>query len=102
MTLASTKNVSPVLIPPPTAPGRSEAEGPSRKRAGWRLIVFGAVGGIVLGGVLAVGLVSRLQQQKQLDAATVQRAGQPPPVTVAVARRVAPTAERILPGNSLP
>ncbi|HEV3256263.1 MAG TPA: efflux RND transporter periplasmic adaptor subunit [Gemmataceae bacterium] len=88
--------------PLPTGPGPSEAEGQSRRRAGRRLLVIGAVVVVALGGALAVGTLPRMRQQQHLDVATAQAAAQPPRVTVAVARRVAPTAERILPGNSLP
>src|SRR5205807_9145189 len=56
---------------------------------------------VALAGAFAVGTVPRLRQQ-QLDAATAQAAAKPPRVTLAVAQRMAPTAERILPGNSLP
>jgi multidrug efflux pump subunit AcrA (membrane-fusion protein) len=88
--------------PVPAAPGHSEAEGQSRRRAGRRLLVIGAVVVIALAGALAVGTLPRLQQQKQLDAAAAQAASQPPKVTVALAQRITPSAERVLPGNSLP
>jgi RND family efflux transporter MFP subunit len=90
------------LQPLSTAPGHSEAEGQSRRRAGRRLFVIGGVIVVALAGALAVGTLPRLRQQQQLDAATAQAAGQPPRVTVAVAQPMAPSAERVLPGNSLP
>jgi RND family efflux transporter MFP subunit len=60
------------------------------------LVIVGLV------GALAVGTLPRLGQQQQLDAAARQAAAQTPRVTVAIAQRVAPSAERVLPGNCLP
>src|SRR6266850_1053100 len=45
--------------------------------------------------------MTQLNIQNDGQAAT-QPPAQPPRVTVAVARRMAPSAERVLPGNSLP
>jgi RND family efflux transporter MFP subunit len=84
------------------APGLSAAEVESRRRAGRRVLVIGALVLVVLAGALAVGTLPRLGQQKQLDAAAAQVAAQPPRVTVAVAQRMAPSAERVLPGSCLP
>src|SRR6266851_799028 len=84
-----------------TASGLSAAEAESRRRAGRRVFVIGASVLVVLAGALAVGTLPRLAQQKQLDAAATQAAAQPPRVTVAVAQRMAPSAERVLPGNCL-
>lgn len=86
----------------PASPQRTEAEGQSRRRAGRRLVVIGVLIVLALGGALTAGTLPRLWQQQRLDAAATQAASQPPRVTVAVAKRMAPTAERILPGNSLP
>jgi RND family efflux transporter MFP subunit len=88
--------------PAPTAPSPSQAEGVSRKRAGRRLLAIGALIVVALAGALAVGTLPRLRQQQQLDAATTQAAAQLPRVTVAAAQRMAPSAERVLPGNCLP
>src|SRR5207302_258856 len=55
-----------------------------------------------LAGGLAAGILPRLRHDQQLDASASQAASEPPRVTVAVARRVALDAERVLPGNSLP
>src|SRR5579862_7950112 len=88
--------------PPPADPHQSEAETQSRKRAGRRLLVIGVVVVIALAGALAVGTLPRLRQQHELDATSAQAAAKPPRVTVAVAERMAPTAQRTLPGNSLP
>jgi RND family efflux transporter MFP subunit len=87
---------------PPEIPRPSEAEGVSRRRAGRRLFVIGAVIVIALAGALTIGTLPRLRQEKQLDTAASQAAAQPPRVTVAPAQRMAPSAERVLPGNSLP
>jgi RND family efflux transporter MFP subunit len=95
MTQSSTENVV-------TAPERSEAESVSRRRAGWRFLVIGVLIIMALAAALTVGMLPRLWQRQKLDAAATQAASQPPRVTVAIAKRVAPTAERILPGNSLP
>jgi len=56
---------------------------------------------VALAGAIAVGTLARLRQQQQLDAAELAGA-QPPRVTVAVAQRMAPANERVLPGNCLP
>src|SRR5258708_5381253 len=103
MTQSFTENVAPEQSPPlPAAPGRSEAEGASWRRAGRRVLAIGAFIVVALAGALAMGIVPRQLQQRQLDAATTQAADQPPRVTVAVAKRVAPAADRVLPGNALP
>jgi RND family efflux transporter MFP subunit len=91
MTQSSTQNVV-----------TGEAEGESRRRAGRRLLVIGVLIVIALVGALAVGTLPRLWQQQKLNTAAAQAASQSPRVTVAIAKRMAPTAERILPGNSLP
>jgi RND family efflux transporter MFP subunit len=91
MTQSSTQNVV-----------TGEAEGESRRRAGRRLLVIGVLIVIALVGALAVGTLPRLWQQQKLNNAATQAASQSPRVTVAIAKRMAPTAERILPGNSLP
>jgi multidrug efflux pump subunit AcrA (membrane-fusion protein) len=103
MTRSATENVAQGQSPPPPAgPGRSETEGESRRRAGRRVLAIGTLIVVALAGALAVGTLPRLRQQQQLDAATTQAAAQPPRVTVAVAQRMAPANERVLPGNSLP
>jgi len=102
MTQTPVQNYGPSqtqLLSPSNGP--SEAEGQSRRRAGRRVLVIGVLIVVALAGALAVGTLPRLRQQKQLDAATAQASAQQPRVTVAVAKRMAPSAERILPGNSL-
>ena len=85
MTQSSTENVV-------TAPERSGAESESRRRAGRRLLVIGVLIVIALAVALAVGTLPRLWQQQKLDAAATQTAAQPPRVTVAIAKRMAPKA----------
>jgi len=97
-----TAGVAQIAAPAPATPSPSQAEGVSRKHAGRRLLVIGALIVVALAGALAVGTLPRLRQQKQLDAATTQAAAQPPRVTVAVAQRMAPANDRVLPGNGLP
>src|SRR5437660_46999 len=69
----------------------SAAEGDSRRRAGRRILVIGVLVIIALAGALAAGTLPRLSQQQQLDAAATKAAAQPPRVTVAVAKRMAPS-----------
>jgi RND family efflux transporter MFP subunit len=88
--------------PIPTDTDPNSGEEISRKRAGPRLLAIGGLVVVALAGGLTAGIVPRLGQQNQLDAATTQAAAQPPRVTVAVAQRMAPVADRVLPGNSLP
>src|SRR5207248_10876453 len=103
MTQLEVQNDSPPATQQPlTPPGPSEAERESRRRAGRRLLVLGCVIVIALAAALAVGTLPKLWQQQQLDAAVTQAAAQPPRVTVAIAKRMEPSAERVLPGNSLP
>jgi RND family efflux transporter MFP subunit len=103
MTQSAVANVaSDPSRPVPTVPEPSAAEGESRKRAGRRVLVIGALVVVALAAALAVGTLPRLRQQQALDAAATQAAAEPPRVTVAVAQRMAPTAERVLPGNCLP
>jgi RND family efflux transporter MFP subunit len=103
MTQSAVANVAPDRNSPlPSAPGPGSAEGESRRRAGRRVLVLGVLILVALAGALAAGTLPRLRQQQQVNAAATQAAAQPPRVTVAVAQRMAPSAERILPGNCLP
>src|SRR5207237_522021 len=94
--------------PLPAAPVPTEALAPgfspgdSRRRAGPRVLALVASIAVALAGGLAAGILPRLRHDQQLDASASQAASEPPRVAVAVARRVAPDAERVLPGNSLP
>ncbi|MDB5390995.1 MAG: efflux transporter periplasmic adaptor subunit, partial [Planctomycetaceae bacterium] len=78
------------------------AIGAERRRAGTRVLLIGALIVVVLASTLVAGTLQRLGQQQQLENALTQSATQSPRVTVALAQRMAPTAERVLPGNSLP
>jgi RND family efflux transporter MFP subunit len=89
--------------PPNSAvPERGTPEGESRRRAGRRVFAIGAFVLVALGAALAAGTLPKLRQQKQFDTAANRAAAQPPRVTVAVAQRMAPSAERVLPGTCLP
>jgi RND family efflux transporter MFP subunit len=57
---------------------------------------------VALAGALTAGTLPRWRQQRAVDAAAAEAAAAPPRVTVAAARRYAPEAERVLPGNCLP
>lgn len=103
MTQSAIANVVSDSIPPlPPTPAPSVAETESRRRAGWRLIMISAVAVVGLAGAMAAGTLPRVAQQQQLTAGAKRTAAQRPQVTVAVAQRMAPTAERVLPGNSMP
>lgn len=56
---------------------------------------------LVVGG-WATGTIPRQKQQRAVEERAAAAATQPPRVAVAVATRVAPDAERVLPGNCLP
>jgi RND family efflux transporter MFP subunit len=103
MTQSAVANIAPDQNQPlPATPAASAAEGESRRRAGRRILVIGALVVVALAGALAVGTLPRLGQQRQLDAAAMQAAAQPPRVNVTVARQMLHSSERILPGNCLP
>jgi RND family efflux transporter MFP subunit len=84
----------------PAAP--TGAEVASRKNAGPRLLVIGGVAIVLLAGALVGGTLPRLRQEKEVNASTAEAASALPRVTVAVAKKVAPNAERVLPGTALP
>jgi RND family efflux transporter MFP subunit len=83
-------------------PARIEAEGVSRKRAGRRLLLFAVLTVLGVAGALAAGTIPRMRQENEVNAAAAETAAAAPRVTVVVARRSAPDAERVLPGNSQP
>jgi len=74
----------------------------SRRRTGLRVLGIGALATVSLAGALIGGTLPRWRQEQDVNAAAAEAAAAPPQVTVAVARRFAPDAERVLPGNSLP
>lgn len=84
----------------PSAP--TEAEVSSRKHAGRRLLAIGGVVFTILVGAVVAGTLPRLRQEKAVNAAASEVATALPRVTVAVAKKVTPEAERVLPGTALP
>jgi RND family efflux transporter MFP subunit len=66
------------------------------------LFIVGLVLLILLTGGLAVGTIPRLIRERAASTLAATNAAQPPRVAVATATRVAPDAERVLPGNCLP
>jgi RND family efflux transporter MFP subunit len=88
---------APLPNPSPSRGGRGRGGG-----AGRRLLVIGALIVVALAGALVAGTLPRLRQEREVNAAAAQVAAAPPRVTVAVARRSGASAERVLPGNSLP
>jgi membrane fusion protein, multidrug efflux system len=78
------------------------AEVASRQNAGRRLLVIGGVAIFLLAGALIGGTLPRLRQEKEVNASAAEAASALPRVTVAVAKKVAPNAERVLPGTALP
>jgi RND family efflux transporter MFP subunit len=83
-------------------PDHSPTDGGRGGKAGRRLLAIGGLAAVALAGALVAGTVPRLQREHELNAAANASAAAPPRVTVAVARPSTPTAERVLPGNSLP
>jgi RND family efflux transporter MFP subunit len=69
---------------------------------GFRLLVIGALVVVFLAGALVTGTIPRLMRESEVNAAAAETSAAPPRVTVAVARRSAASAERVLPGNSMP
>ena len=64
MTQSAAASVAPDQSRPlPVPPGPSAAEGESRRRAGRRVLVIGALVVVALAGALAVGTLPRLRQR---------------------------------------
>jgi len=80
----------------PAAAAPRPGRGRTRLLAGVVLLALLAAGG------LAAGTLPRLKQDRAVRALAADTAAQPPRVTVATATRVAPDAERVLPGTGLP
>lgn len=78
------------------------SQGLKRRWPGPRVLGIGALAAVAVIGALTVGTLPRWRRLREVDAAATAAAAAPPRVTVAVARRFAPNAERVLPGNSLP
>src|SRR5712692_9319130 len=83
-------------------PGLALIQPPKRRWPGTRALGIGALAAVVLAGALTVGTLPKWRQTRTVDAAAAEAAAAPPKVTVAIAKRFAPNAERVLPGNSLP
>ena len=83
-------------------PGVALAQRPNRRWPGTRALGMGALAAVALAGALIAGTLPKWKQTQKIDGAAAEAASAPPKVTVAVARRFAPNAERVLPGNSLP
>ncbi len=81
--------------PPATVPLKS----PSSRR--WPLLI-GTLAVLGLSGVLAAGIMPRLQHQKELNEAAEETSNRLPRVLVASARAMASSEDRVLPGNALP
>jgi RND family efflux transporter MFP subunit len=75
---------------------------PSSLSNGRRVLFFGIGTAIVLAAALTAGTIPRWRQQTAVDAAAAQAAAAPPRVTVAVAKKMAGNADRVLPGDALP
>jgi RND family efflux transporter MFP subunit len=81
-----------------TAPADTRTPRPRRLP----LLVGGAVMALLLAGGLAAGTIPRLKQDRAVRDQAAATAAQPPRVATATAARVAPDAQRVLPGNCLP
>jgi RND family efflux transporter MFP subunit len=81
--------------PPVSAPLKS----PSPRR--WPFAA-GIVVVLGLAGVLAAGIMPRLQHQKDLEQAAAETSNRLPRVLVASARAMSASEDRVLPGNALP
>ncbi|HJZ53809.1 MAG TPA: efflux RND transporter periplasmic adaptor subunit [Gemmataceae bacterium] len=75
---------------------------PTHHRGGARLLAGGALFALLVAGGLAAGTIPRLNQDRAVREQAAETAAQPPRVATATATRVAPDAERVLPGNCLP
>jgi RND family efflux transporter MFP subunit len=67
-----------------------------------RLVAGGLLFVLLAAGALAAGTIPRMNRDRAVRVQAVADALRPPRVTVATAVRVAPDAERVLPGNCLP
>lgn len=74
---------------------------PRRPRRGW-VLAGGFLVALMVGGALAAGTIPRATRDRAVREQAAAAAARPPRVVVATARRVAPDAERVLPGNCLP
>ena len=81
-----------------TAPAATPVPRPRRT---W-LLVGVVVFGLLLAGGLAAGTIPRLTRDRAVRDQAATDTARPPRVAVATAARVAPDAQRVLPGNCLP
>ncbi len=76
---------------------------PAARRGGsWKPFLAGVLALAALAGGLAYGFVPRLRHERELIEAAAEVAASKPRVTVVTARAATPTADRVLPGSSLP
>jgi RND family efflux transporter MFP subunit len=75
---------------------------PPRRPGRLRLLAGGALFALLAAGGLAAGTIPRQKQDGAVREQAAEDAARPPRVTVATATRVAPDAERVLPGTCLP
>src|SRR5262245_40162372 len=84
-------NTTPLTTPEPALHAR------------WsRVLALGVLLALLLAGGLVAGTIPRLNRERAVRDLAVADTAQPPRVAVATATRVAPDAERVLPGNCLP
>ncbi len=100
--LTTAPNTTPTREKHTVLPASTGTGAEIRSGAGTRLLAIVALVVVVLAGGLTVGTLPRLHQTRAVNAAAAEVSRARPRVTVAMARHVAPNAERLLPGNSLP
>src|SRR4051794_35133763 len=75
---------------------------PREHRWGWTRLTGGALLlALLAAGGLVAGTIPRMNRDRAVRAQAAASAAQPPRVAVATATRVAPDAQRVLPGNCL-
>src|SRR5262245_21493721 len=67
-----------------------------------RVLALGLLFALLLAGGLIAGTIPKQNRLRAVQNLAATNAAQPPRVAVAIAARVAPDAERVLPGNCLP
>ncbi|MEH1837212.1 MAG: efflux RND transporter periplasmic adaptor subunit [Nostoc sp.] len=85
---------------PPASPD-SQQQTTSRKRRGIGRIGWAVIGAVFFGSLLAIGILPRLSQRSELQAA-VKEASTVPSVNVITPRRAAATTNLELPGSVVP
>jgi RND family efflux transporter MFP subunit len=74
----------------------------TRGNGSWKPFFAGVLALAALAGGLAFGFAPRLRRERELLAAAAEVSASKPRVTLVTARAATPTAERVLPGSSLP